>query len=188
MPPAGDIFFLPQKPYMPSGNLRQQLLYPSGRVCSSCTCQDIKSRLLTVVKSVGCHSQFFGLFLRKTIDKSGLLDVVDACRCWKTGAGAAGLESGGLGISDRSQVTDSELQSLLDRVTLSGQSSLSHPPMGCHFACFLPSSDDSLHISISETGKTLPFLSQVWLKGLEASMQKPTGPICSGAFQSHCRL
>lgn len=29
-PMTEDMFFLPQKPYMPSGTLRQQLLYPSG--------------------------------------------------------------------------------------------------------------------------------------------------------------
>lgn len=29
-PAALDMFFLPQKPYMPLGSLRQQLLYPSG--------------------------------------------------------------------------------------------------------------------------------------------------------------
>ena len=26
-----DVFFLPQKPFMPLGNLRRQLLFPSGR-------------------------------------------------------------------------------------------------------------------------------------------------------------
>ena len=29
-PGTEEMFFLPQKPYMPLGNLRQQLLYPSG--------------------------------------------------------------------------------------------------------------------------------------------------------------
>ncbi|KAK9916830.1 hypothetical protein WJX75_007512 [Coccomyxa subellipsoidea] len=29
-PPPGDMFFLPQKPYMPLGTLRSQLLFPSG--------------------------------------------------------------------------------------------------------------------------------------------------------------
>ncbi len=29
-PPAEDMFFLPQQPFMPLGTLRQQLLFPSG--------------------------------------------------------------------------------------------------------------------------------------------------------------
>ena len=30
LPGAGDCFFLPQKPFMPLGSLRQQLCFPSG--------------------------------------------------------------------------------------------------------------------------------------------------------------
>ena len=30
-PAAASLFFLPQKPYMPLGSLRSQLLFPSGR-------------------------------------------------------------------------------------------------------------------------------------------------------------
>ena len=32
-PPQAELFFLPQKPYMPQGTLRHQLLYPSGTEC-----------------------------------------------------------------------------------------------------------------------------------------------------------
>lgn len=35
MPPAGDCLFLPQKPYLPLGSLREALLYPAGDVATA---------------------------------------------------------------------------------------------------------------------------------------------------------
>lgn len=36
MPAEHQLFFLPQKPFMPLGNLRQQLLFPSGGCVLGC--------------------------------------------------------------------------------------------------------------------------------------------------------
>ena len=41
-PGVHDMFFLPQKPYMPLGTLRQQLLYPSGEAsCHTPLCWQV---------------------------------------------------------------------------------------------------------------------------------------------------
>ena len=65
LPPEKDIFFLPQRPYLISGSLRDQFCYP----CPECTYDD--EQLLTVIKLVN---------LSEMVNQYGSLDSVENWR------------------------------------------------------------------------------------------------------------
>jgi putative ATP-binding cassette transporter len=56
-PPFGEMFFLPQRPYMIHGTLREQLLYPN---CDSATSDDTLKAVLAKVNLSGLDERFDG--------------------------------------------------------------------------------------------------------------------------------
>lgn len=56
-PPFGEMFFLPQRPYMIHGTLREQLLYPN---CDSTTSDDTLKAVLAKVNLSGLDERFDG--------------------------------------------------------------------------------------------------------------------------------
>jgi ATP-binding cassette subfamily D (ALD) long-chain fatty acid import protein len=48
-PPSSDIFYIPQRPYLSRGNLRQQIIYPKTEAENSMSDDDLKA-LLAIVK------------------------------------------------------------------------------------------------------------------------------------------